>query len=200
MQLAEAEAAKQKAAAAVAALAKVPTPPGPPPGSAPPPDAEGELFQLVWDDSVFTGEAIEELDEGERQAMDALRRGLCTTKAQLESHSTEVKAKLAQAKALAEQSKQRLAKKRKGPEGAAVTGQAQAEAAPTGGGGGVEAPVGVGASATAAAASDATGGGEEAARLAAEAAKLSEAKFRAAERAVEAGGGKGHGGKAAAVV
>ncbi|CAK0886036.1 unnamed protein product, partial [Prorocentrum cordatum] len=132
----------------------------PPSAAGPSAGSAADLVQLSWGDSAFEDEGAEELDE-------------------LQSHSTGVRATLEQAKTLAEQSRQRAANKCKGPAGPAAPGAAAAESA--------AGP----AQATPAAAQPAAP--SMAATTAAsttppqrEAAKLSQAKVRAAEQATAA--------------
>ncbi|CAK0793378.1 unnamed protein product [Prorocentrum cordatum] len=169
---AEAEAAKQKAAAAVAS----PGGPAPPAGAAAAAAASEEsleLFQLRWDDSIFSANILEELDEQGRGSLASLRKELLAAKDLLQSLSGEVREELAAAQRPAATSRQRLAKKRNGDDGDAEGPTQAAGAAP---------------------AAPAEKAGDPAS--AAAAAKLSQAKFKAAEQATAAAAARGAAGSA----
>ncbi|CAK0788236.1 unnamed protein product, partial [Prorocentrum cordatum] len=177
--LAEAEAAKQKAAAAVAALGPVAGPASTtaPAATAPAASAEsGDLFSLHWDDAVFDEGVLCELDPDEQATLAALRKELLAAKDLLQSHSSEVRVKLTAAKQLAAMGRQRMAKKRKSDADGAPAGQAAAESsAATPRVRFEDSPPAAGASAGASSSPDE-------ASLAAAAAKLSQAKFAAAQQ------------------
>ncbi|CAK0818189.1 unnamed protein product [Prorocentrum cordatum] len=132
-----------------------------------------ELFQLRWDGSIFSTDVLEELNEQERGSFASPRKELLAAKDLLQSHSGKVREKLAAARRLAATSRQRLAKKRKGGDGDAKDPAQAVRVAPA---------------APAEKADDPP--------LAAAAAKLSQAKFKAAEQATAATAARGASGSA----